>query len=114
MPRWRARGRVDEASFIGALLTQLGFFAIWGVITDGCFCSVTGSPTPDPAPPYLVTAIRVLTFPGGALGPVPYVPEAVSYVALVTLNLLVWYAGFAIVRAGAARVVRSVRPRAIG
>lgn len=114
MPRWMGWGRVDEASFIGALLTQLGMFAIWGVITDGCFCSVTGSPTPDPVPPYLITAIEVLAFPGVQLGPVPYVPEAVSYVLIVTLNLLVWYAGFAIVRMGAARLLRAGRPPAIG
>jgi hypothetical protein len=29
MPRWMAWGRVDEASFIGALMTQLVFVATW-------------------------------------------------------------------------------------
>jgi hypothetical protein len=73
-----------------------------------------GSPTPDLVPPSFITAIEVLAFPGGQLGPVPYVPEAVSYVLIVTLNLLVWYAGFNLIRIGAERLLRAARPRAIG
>ncbi|HEX2076334.1 MAG TPA: hypothetical protein VHG08_01460 [Longimicrobium sp.] len=70
-----------------ALTVQIAMVLIYGAITDWCFCSVTGSPSP-PRPP-----VFVLRFLDLAAWPAASYSRGLAVQVLFVLNLDAWFIG---------------------
>lgn len=114
MPRWVTAPGIDEASFAAAVLTQVVFVAGWWYVTGGCFCSHGGREWNLIPLRTVGMVMDVAIFPSENLEMVPALPYMINLTLLMVVNILFWYAVFATVRAGAARLLRGVPPRRTG
>lgn len=74
-------------AFALALLVQTAMMLTYGAVTDGCFCSVTGAPTP-PVPPDV--ALRLIET---AVLPTAWMEPGMGLPVLFVLNLDAWFIG---------------------
>ena len=114
MPRWLSAPGIDEASFAGAVLTQVVFVATWWEITAGCFCSLQSWPSRLLSPAHAGIILDVAMFPGENLEMIRSLPWGINMMLMMTVSILWWYAVFATVRAGAARLLRGAPLRRAG
>jgi hypothetical protein len=114
MPRWVRAPGIDEASFAGAVLTQVVFVAGWWYGTGGCFCSHGGHEW-NLLPLETVWMIMdVARFPDENLEWIRALPWGINMMLSMTVSILLWYGVFATVRAGAARLLRGAPMRRAG
>jgi hypothetical protein len=70
-------------------------------VTGGCFCSAGGWPSRILTPAQADIIIRISTFPGEPLPPIRSLPNGITIILFMTVNILFWYGVFAAVRVGA-------------
>lgn len=68
-----------------ALSVQIGMVVTYGMITDWCFCSVTGYPDPPIPPPYVMRFLELSTLPATLR------IKGMAVQGLFVVNLEVWF-----------------------
>jgi hypothetical protein len=68
-----------------ALAVQIAMVLTYGAITDWCFCSVTGSPTPPTPPTFVLRFLDLAVLPAAAMG------KGLAPPILVWKNLFAWF-----------------------
>jgi hypothetical protein len=88
-----------------ALSVQVGMVVTYGMITDWCFCSVTGFPTPAPPPPFVIRSMELATLPAA------WMQKGLPVPVLFVVNVEAWFLAMLALLHGMALAARlRIRP----